>query len=435
VVLGDSLRRMTEIRRFTEADGLPTDFRVRLIRTGDGPVIRAGGQHLRYDAASGRLQRADTLRTLPADAWLLAGGLRLRLDEGSAELLCPDGPARLPVSLVAGTEYAAQMPDGRVLLGLEEGYAWLSPQCPEQTPESGPAITGIRIAGGACLPLNMEEIQLRARDNSLAFAFSLPVYTRAPELWYRLEGLEAGWTRWEGAGWKEYTRLPPGTYRFRVRAGRDGPEVSQRIAIARPWYAAGWAMAAYAAAAIAAGWGILLLMERRLRAQQARLDRERQAQLERQRVQAEKEKLEAELAGKSRQLSTAALSLIRKNEMLAEFEAALAAAAREPADARHVQHLYHLLNRYRSSEQDWALFEAQFDEVHNQFIKRLRQQFPDLTPGDLRLAALLKMNLSTKEIAPLLNISVRGAENKRYRLRKKMHLDTDENLSAFMIGF
>ncbi|HEU0226802.1 MAG TPA: LuxR C-terminal-related transcriptional regulator, partial [Arachidicoccus soli] len=59
--------------------------------------------------------------------------------------------------------------------------------------------------------------------------------------------------------------------------------------------------------------------------------------------------------------------------------------------------------------------------------------FPNLTAQDLRLAAYLKMNLTTKEIAPLLNISTRGVEIKRYRLRKKMNLDEHENLSDFMI--
>ena len=61
--------------------------------------------------------------------------------------------------------------------------------------------------------------------------------------------------------------------------------------------------------------------------------------------------------------------------------------------------------------------------------------YPDLTPGDLRLAAYLKMNLSSKEIAPLLNISIRGIENKRYRLRKKLELPEDTNLTEFIMAF
>jgi Sigma-70, region 4. len=73
--------------------------------------------------------------------------------------------------------------------------------------------------------------------------------------------------------------------------------------------------------------------------------------------------------------------------------------------------------------------------VHDDFFKRLLLTYPQLTPGDLRLAAYLKLNLSSKEIAPLLNISVRGVENKRYRLRKKLGLPEEANLTEFILNF
>ena len=73
--------------------------------------------------------------------------------------------------------------------------------------------------------------------------------------------------------------------------------------------------------------------------------------------------------------------------------------------------------------------------MHEVFLHMLKKDFPELTPGDLRLAAYLKMNLSSKEIAPLLNISVRGVENKRYRLRQKLQLESDDNLTAFLMQY
>jgi DNA-binding CsgD family transcriptional regulator len=66
-------------------------------------------------------------------------------------------------------------------------------------------------------------------------------------------------------------------------------------------------------------------------------------------------------------------------------------------------------------------------------MKKLRNNYPELTPKDLRLCAYLRMNLSSKEIAPLLNISIRGVEISRYRLRKKLHLPRDANLTDFMM--
>jgi DNA-binding CsgD family transcriptional regulator len=81
------------------------------------------------------------------------------------------------------------------------------------------------------------------------------------------------------------------------------------------------------------------------------------------------------------------------------------------------------------------LFETNFNEVHEQFFKRLIHDFPDLTPSDLKLAAYLKMNLSSKELAPLFNISLRGVENKRYRLRQKLNLQAEDNIVEFLLKY
>jgi DNA-binding CsgD family transcriptional regulator len=86
-----------------------------------------------------------------------------------------------------------------------------------------------------------------------------------------------------------------------------------------------------------------------------------------------------------------------------------------------------------SSQDEWKVFEANFERAHEQFMKTLNDRFKDLTPSDLRLCAFLRMNLASKEIAPLLGISVRGVENHRYRLRKKLNLDGDDNLTDYII--
>jgi FixJ family two-component response regulator len=86
-------------------------------------------------------------------------------------------------------------------------------------------------------------------------------------------------------------------------------------------------------------------------------------------------------------------------------------------------------------EDDWESFARHFDQVHTDFIKRLKEKYPQLSPKDLKLCAYLRMNLVSKEIAPLLNISVRGVEISRYRLRKKMQLHAEVNLTDYMIHF
>ena len=80
----------------------------------------------------------------------------------------------------------------------------------------------------------------------------------------------------------------------------------------------------------------------------------------------------------------------------------------------------HLINKNLNTTDDWKLFEEAFNNADKDFLKNLKQKHPELTSNDLRLCTYLRLNLSSKEIAPLLNISSRSVEVKRYRLRKKM---------------
>src|SRR5690606_2803988 len=142
---------------------------------------------------------------------------------------------------------------------------------------------------------------------------------------------------------------------------------------------------------------------------------------------------------KSRKLADTTINLVRKNEMLLaikdELEQATNRKNKSGSPAKSLSKMEHLIDQHLTSEEDWQVFEANFNQLHDQFFKRLKDQYPDLTPGDLRLAAYLKMNLSSKEIAPLLNISVRGVENKRYRLRHKMGLEGEVNLTEYLMGY
>ena len=88
-----------------------------------------------------------------------------------------------------------------------------------------------------------------------------------------------------------------------------------------------------------------------------------------------------------------------------------------------------------NSEKDRANFEQHFMASQNRFYDKLKQDFPKLTTTDLRLCALLKMNLSSKEIANYLNIAHRSVEVSRYRLRKKLNLDPDTSLLHFLLKY
>lgn len=93
-----------------------------------------------------------------------------------------------------------------------------------------------------------------------------------------------------------------------------------------------------------------------------------------------------------------------------------------------------LLNNNLDSEDDWKMFLIKFEEKHTGFFKKMKMLYPQLTNSDLRLCACLKLNLETKEIASLMNLSVRAVENSRYRLRKKLNLQPSQNLNEFFLN-
>lgn len=84
-----------------------------------------------------------------------------------------------------------------------------------------------------------------------------------------------------------------------------------------------------------------------------------------------------------------------------------------------------------SGEDEWAIFQTNFDRIHEKFFTNLKERYPDLTPGDLRLCALLRLNMPTKDMARMQNLSVRGIEAARYRLRKKLNLPGGAKLGRF----
>jgi len=151
-----------------------------------------------------------------------------------------------------------------------------------------------------------------------------------------------------------------------------------------------------------------------------------------------KSKLEGEVIKQNNHIATGALNAIRNKEVLSSIKKELS-AQKEKLGIRYPDKYYkklvELIDANIHTEDDWALFEQHFDRANNNFVSRLKERFPQLTPRDLRLCAYLKMNLSSREIAPLLDISERSVEVHRYRLRKKLDLPAEDNLSEFMISF
>jgi DNA-binding CsgD family transcriptional regulator len=88
-----------------------------------------------------------------------------------------------------------------------------------------------------------------------------------------------------------------------------------------------------------------------------------------------------------------------------------------------------------SDDDNWEKFSENFNLVYDNFMQKITAVYPDLKRNDLKLCAYLRMGLSSKEMASLLNTSVRSVETARYRLRKKLNMDSGENLLNFIQKF
>lgn len=133
---------------------------------------------------------------------------------------------------------------------------------------------------------------------------------------------------------------------------------------------------------------------------------------------------------KSRQLSSMALHLAQKNELLQsllqEMKNWTGVKGEELKAARK------LIQSNLTADEDWERFQRHFEEVHPGFFDHLQQSYPELKDSDFRLCAYLRMRLENKEIAQLLNISPKGIETARYRLRKRLKLPKDVRLNEFI---
>ncbi len=172
--------------------------------------------------------------------------------------------------------------------------------------------------------------------------------------------------------------------------------------------------------------------DRKIHAQEKELEirRRRTAELE-------NEKITRELDFKKQELAAKALQLARKNEFLQSVQKQVE-QLREHGTSEvenTTRQISRQIRRDIESEEEWDQFLASFREVHKDFIDELQKTYPSLTKGEIRLACLMKMNLSGKELASMLNISYEGIKKARHRMRKKLNIDSEIDIQDYMLSF
>lgn len=283
-------------------------------------------------------------------------------------------------------------------------------------------------------------------ENNITINYTVPEYNKYinTEYQYLLEGVQDNWSAWSVKSNVNFKNLSPGTYTFKVRAkvANSSPEnvATYTFTITKPWYATNLALFIYLIISIIIGYYINNAYKKYYQKQAQKLIEEnnllleiKELETEQQLMKLRNEQLIQDVDEKNKELAVSTMSLIKKNELLAVIKEDLKKTSEEGSN-KNIKSVITTITRNINEEDTWNVFKEAFDNADKDFLKKIKAAHVALTPNDLRLCAYLRLNLSSKEIAPLLNISVRSVEIKRYRLRKKMDLSHEQGLVEYILS-
>lgn len=345
----------------------------------------------------------------------------------------------------AGFECIAAIDDDVYLLGRNEGFLLIDLNVLRENVHELSLLSirqDVFPQGSRLLKITEGGLDLAANPGELQIELGVDRIPVFQEVYYqyRIPGQTEEWSPWSTNPVVRLSGLPVGNYkvefRSRINTSLNTTTRSLAISVSPPWYGRWWAVILYILFFLLLLWGIHHLyksyydkerekMQRRVEEQREREQREAQQKI----TEIEYEKLQQEMESKNRELAVSTMSMIKKNEFLNEIKKQL-----QVTDLNEVKPIIRKINKSLTNEDDWKFFENAFNQADQHFLKKIKSLHPDLTSNDLRICAYLRLNLSSKEIAPLLNISVKSVEVKRYRLRKKLKLEGKDNLIDYILG-
>ncbi|WP_379853362.1 helix-turn-helix and ligand-binding sensor domain-containing protein [Flavobacterium xylosi] len=298
-------------------------------------------------------------------------------------------------------------------------------------------------------PLTNRSIQenghFKYDDNNITFSYTVPEYNKYVNAEYQflLQGFQEEWSEWNAKPTVNFKNLPPGDYVFKVKSKFANSTLENTAVysfrVLTPWYESNLAIFVYLILSLFLVRFIHKTYKNYYHKQKEKLIEENNLLLEIKELENEQEimrvrneQLSQDVDAKSRELAVSRMSLNSKNELLAFIKEDLKKTNDD--GNRSIKSVISTINKNISEDDTWSVFKEAFDNADKDFLKKIKLAHPLLTPNDLRLCAYLRLNLSSKEVAPLLNISVRSVEIKRYRLRKKMELSHEQGLVEYILA-
>ncbi|WP_321426597.1 transcriptional regulator [uncultured Bacteroides sp.] len=368
------------------------------------------------------------------------------------------------IELVKGFEKLIPISDSQIIIPNDYGFALLkTPTRKLPSERSAVHIRSVYLSYPSDSLIYSDNFlgknyvpEISYQRNSIRFEYDLFSFTHGEEVSFRYRFKDQKeWSDYTSSLTKEYSNLDEGEHTFQVEAiFADGTTSVDEFTfvILPPWYRSSIAYIFYSILLFCFLWYVYRWDDLRMKRkkQQAVFEKDKElflrekefekenARKEHQIMELENEKLEYDLQHKSQEMANLMINFVRKNEMLTEIKQELfkVISTLKGEGAKQSKQMLMVVNGKIDSniQSDEVLkrIEEQFDLIHNNFMKRLSEKHPDLSANERMMCAYLKMNLSSKEIAPLLNISLRGVETIRYRLRKKFDLDRDESLTDYL---
>lgn len=434
--LDSAYRFVVKSQHYHETKGIKNGENIDLFTFRDTLRVYNGQQHYYYDASADTFKEDPffsaigstfIVRPLEKGYWLkiLQDKVVVMLDHTAVKII--------PVTMTKDYHNVSKHGSDRYLLCLDDGYFMLSLSDLGKPVYQQHKNLQVFIYPENQRCLSADSLQLPGGTRSFSIQFYDHIYARGKEYQYRILPVLKDWKPTHTSSSVQVENLHAGQYTLEIRRN-DGISVSVPFSIRHPWYS-GWpARCGYVMLAIGLIFLIRHYHEKQLTkagekyaSEQKRLRKQHETELENQ-------KLHHENQLKNRELANSALQLVQKNEILQDIKNELIEIRKSSTHtltAKDFQVLMKQINENLTAQEDKNLFDTSFEEMHEVFISALKLHYPSLTRDDLRLAAYLRMEMPTKEIAPLFNLSVRGLENKRYRLRKKLGLSSEDSLTAF----
>ena len=467
---------------YTVKDGLPSDLRNRVFKIKGRMVVATERGVYEYNNRTDRFVPSANyasifgekdLRYLKEDPygniWFIEKSKPGVVDFSGGQRQLIEFP-ELDGELISDFENIYPLDKNNIFLGAEKGFYHINYEQYKNNRKGFKVLirmvktvgnTDTLLNGGySYLPGNQSKKRstsipfLTDKQRSVHFEFAAPAYRQQTSVEYsfNLKGFDRDWSAWSRKTEKDYTNLPAGHFTFRVKArsnlGNVPVAAEYEFIVLPPWYQTNWAYLVYAIAFTVFNYLVYRLLKKKFRQLKQKHEVE-QKQLkylyeleieksEKEIIVLKNEKLQAEIDGKNSELASVAMHLLQKTEVLTRLRdelVRLKKATSEDMQSDELKKLIRILNQESKMDKEWDQFATYFDNTHSDFLKAIKEVHPTLNANELKLCAYLRMNLSTKEIAQLMNISVRGVEISRYRLRKKLQVPTETNLFKYFTEF